>query len=288
MGTSKSKPDAPPQRPFVPPWADQDPAPPPPAPDANPDPAQQPPDGQAPPPAPPAPQPAPPQPQPADLAPRARYLGFRTSLGRFAASGDRVEARTALGHWARTSMGGSRAGTARVARAARTGGAALAGVARAGAGLAPVAGALDVRTLAGLSINVAIDRIVDAFCPPGILDEDVARLAIGEALATALSGVDTFDPAALDGNSVRIATLTFVGELVFVQVAGDGGKSLAAAPSPVAAAQREADLRSLIREVTDVVGTPILQAAGNVLTPDAMTNLVSRLVQAVEAEMSVW
>jgi hypothetical protein len=288
MGTSKSKPDAPSQRPFVPPWADQDPAPPPPAPDANPDPAQPPPDGQAQPPAPAAPQQAQPQPQPADLAPRARYSGFRTSLGRFASSGDRGEARTALGHWARTSTGGSRAGTARVARAARTGGAALAGVARAGAGLAPVAGALDVRTLSGLSINVAIDRIVDAFCPPGILDEDVARLAIGEALATALSGVDTFDPAALDANSVRIATLTFVGELVFVQVAGDGGKSLAAAPSPVAAAQREADLRSLIREVTDVIGTPILQAAGSVLTPDGMTNLVSRLVQAVEAEMSAW
>ena len=162
-------------------------------------------------------------------------------------------------------MGGSRAGTARVARAARTGGAALAGVARAGAGLPPVAGALDVRTLAGLTVNLAIDRIVDAFCPPGILDEDVARLAVGEALATALSGIDTFDPSALDANSVRVATLAFVGELVFVQIAGDGGKSLAAAPSPTAAAVREAALRSLVHEVADLVGTPILEAAGNLL-----------------------
>jgi hypothetical protein len=267
MGTSRSKPDSPPKRPFIPPWADQDPAPP--APEANPPPGQ-------------------PQPEPADIAPRGRYSGFRTALGRFASSGDRSAARTALGHWARTSTGGSRTGAARVARAARTGGAALAGVARAAAGLAPVAGALDVRTLAGLSIDVAIDRIIDAFCPSGILDEDIARLAIGEALATALSGIDTFDPAALDANSVRVATLTFVGELVFVQIAGDGGKSLAAAPSPTAAAQREADLRSLVREVSDVIGTPILEAEGNVLTPAAMTTLVSRLVQAVEAEISTW
>jgi hypothetical protein len=50
MGTSKSKPDSPPQRPFVPPWADQDPAPPPPAPDANPAPGAPPLDGQAQPP----------------------------------------------------------------------------------------------------------------------------------------------------------------------------------------------------------------------------------------------
>lgn len=283
MGTSKSKPDSPPQRPFIPPWADQDPAQPPPSPDANPASGQPPPDGQAEPPV-----PATQQPQPADLTPHGRFAGFRRALGRFASSGDRGEARTALGHWARTSKGGSQAGTARVARAARTGGAALAGVARAGAGLAPVAGSLDVRTLAGLSVDVAIDRIVDAFCPPGILDEDVARLAIGEALATALSGIDTFDPAALDANSVRVATLTFVGELVFVQIAGEGGKSLAAAPSPTAAVQREADLRSLVREVTDIIGTPILEAAGNVLTPPAMTSLVSRLVQAVEAEISTW
>lgn len=287
MGTSRSKPDSPPAQPFVPPWADQDPIPPPPAPDANPPPGQQlPPDGQ--PQQPQAQVPAQPQPQPADIAPPRRYSGFRTALGQFASTGDRRQARTALGHWARTSAGGSHAGAARIARAARTGGAALAGIARAGADMAPVAGALYVRTLSGLSVDVAIDRIVDAFCPPGILDEDVARLAIGEALATALTGVDKFDPAALDANAVRVATLRFVAELVFVQVAGDGGKSLAAAPTPTAAAQREADLRSLIREVADVIGTPILTAAGNVLTPAGMTNLASRLVQAVEEEISTW
>lgn len=285
MGTSKSKPDSPPEQPFIPPWADRDPVPPPPSPDTTPSVDEPPPVGQAKPPSPTAPEPPP---QTADLAPRRRYSSFRTALGRFASSGNRGDARIALGHWARTSAGGSRAGAARVARAIRTGGAALAGVARAGADLGPVAGALDVRTLAGLDIDLAIDRIVDAFCPPGILDEDVARLAIGEALATALSGIDTFDPAALDANSVRVATLTFVGELVFVQIAGDGGKSLAAAPSPAAAAQREADVRSLIREISDVVGTPILEAVGNILTPTAMETLVSQLVQAVEAEMSTW
>ena len=103
-----------------------------------------------------------------------------------------------------------------------------------------------------------------------------------------MSGIDTFDPAALDANSVRVATLTFVGELVFVQIAGDGSRSLAAAPSPTVAVQRETDLRSLIREVTDVIGTPILEATGNVLTPSAMESLVSQLVQDVEKEMSTW
>lgn len=284
MGTSRSKPDAPRAGPFIPPWANQDPAPPQPvdggaAPASN----QAPADGQ-----PQQPPKAPAQSPKVDMAPARRYSQFRTALGRFAATGNRGDARKALGHWARTSVGGSSAGAARVGRAARSGGAALAGVARASAGLAPVAGALDIRTLTGVPVNVAIDRIVDAFCPPGILDEDMARLAMGEALATALSGADLFDPNAVDANAIRVATLTFVGELVFVQVAGDGGKSLASAPTPTAAVQREADLRSLIREVADHIGTPIIAAAGNVLTPNAMAALVSRLVEAVEAEVATW
>lgn len=280
MGTSSSKRDAPPAAPLVPPWADQDPVPPPVL------------DPETPPPLPADALPnhpvAAPELPPAEVAPPRRYAAFRSALRRFAAGGDAGEARAALGHWARTSAGGSRAGTARVARAARTGGAALAGFARAGAGQPPVPGALDVRSLAGLPIEAAIERIVDAFCPSGILDEDTARIAIGEALATALAGVDTFDPNAADAHAVGVATLTFAAELVFMQVAGDGGRALAAAPSPVDAAQREADLRSLVHEVTDLLGTPILAAAGAVLTPEGMASLVSRLVEVVESEMETW
>jgi hypothetical protein len=147
---------------------------------------------------------------------------------------------------------------------------------------------LDVRSLAGLPSDVAIRRIVDAFCPPGILDEELARLAIDEALARALDGVDTFDPAALDANAVQIATLTFAAELVFVSVMGDGGRALAAAPSIAAAAQRENDVRALVREVADFVGTPILAASGTVLTNIGMNGLVSQLIAAVQEEMSTW
>jgi len=277
MGTSQSKPNPPPGAPLIPPWANQDPPPPEPPPEPAPDPTTQP----------EQPGPAPPQP-PIDLAPPRRFAGFRTALGHFATSGNRDDARAALGHWARTSTGGARANTQRVSRAARTGGAALAGFARAAAGQPPVAGALDIRSLAGLSVDIAVDRIVDAFCPPGILDEDTARLAIGEGLTKALAGADTFDPNDIGVNDVRVATLTFVAELVFVSVAGDGGRALAAAPSPAAATQRESDIRSLVHEATDMVGTPILTAAGNVLTPDGMTALVSRVIEAVQTEMETW
>lgn len=287
MGTSRPKPDAPPASPLVPPWADQDPAPPAPPPVPLPeDPVPEPEDD-----------PGPPADEvvdgddgddnPWEIAEPRRYAGFRTALSRFAGSGDRNDARTALGRWAKRSVGGGTVGSRRAARTARTGGAALAGLARAGAGQPPEPGALDIRTLAGQSVEAAIGAIVDAYMPPGILDEVAARLAMEQALATTLGGFDAFDPGALDANAVRIATLAFVSELVFVQVAGDAGRSMAAV-GPVAAAQREADIRALVREVVDLVGAPLLDAAGAVLSAQRMSALISQLVRETLTEVATW
>jgi hypothetical protein len=146
---------------------------------------------------------------------------------------------------------------------------------------------LDIRGLAGLTSEVAIARIVDAFCPPGILDEDALRAALGEALAEAVGGPDTFDPAAVDTNAVRVAMLRFVAELVFISVMTDSGEALSAAP-PGVAVQRENDLRGLIREVADVVGTPLLDAAGATLSSADIRGLVARLVLDVQREMASW
>ena len=283
MGTSRPKPDAPPGSPLIPPWADQDPVPPPPPEEPLPeDPVPEPEDD-----------PGPPADEvvdgddDAEIAEPQRYRGFRTALSRFANSGTRDDAQTALGRWATKSMGGGTAGARRVARAARTGGAALAGLARAGAGQAPEGNALDIRTLAGQAVEAAIDAIVDAFLPPGILDEVAARLAMEQALAEALGTADTFDPAAMDANAVRVATLAFIAELVFVQVAGDAGRSLASV-GPVAAARREADIRSLVREVVNFVGAPIVAAAGSVLSGQRMSALISQAVRETLEEITTW
>ncbi|MGC3999583.1 MAG: hypothetical protein QM767_19910 [Anaeromyxobacter sp.] len=133
-----------------------------------------------------------------------------------------------------------------------------------------------------------MSRIVDAFCPPGILDDEWARIAVGEALATALEGVDVFDPTALDANAIRIATLALAAELVFVAVAGDAGRALAGAASPAAAVQRENDIREVIHEAAQAVGGEVMDSWGDSLTPASMTALVRRLVEVVEEEMARW
>jgi hypothetical protein len=276
MGTSKSKPDAPPSAPLVPPWANQDPMPPPSPPDPMPDPGN-----------------VTPEAEPAinqnDLAEPYRYKGFRTALGQFSRSGDKAHAKSALGHWSRTSAGGASNGSRRLGRAISSGGTAIAAFANALANRPPPEGAaLDVRSLNGQPVEVAIEAIVNSFCPPGILDEELARVAIGEAFAVALGQLETFNPASISSDAVRIVTLAFVTELVFNAVAGDAGKSLANAPDVATAAKRERDLRSLVKEVVDVVGSPLLSSAGYLLTRETVAEVVNQIVRAAEMEMASW
>lgn len=274
MGTSASKHDAKPGFPLIPPWAEQDPIDPSPDSESEPKPEE----GEN------SPETIPPT---VPVAPSKPFNGFRRNLRQYVSNGDRDHARTALGHWVNTSRGGASTGTRRLSRAARSGAGALAAMARAAADQAPLPGELDLRKLAGLPADAAIDQIVDAFCPPGILDEDALRAAIGEALASLLAGADKFDPASIDQGAIRAVVLRFVAELVFVSVMLDSGESLSAAP-PSLAIQRENGLRDLIREVVDIAGTPVLDAAGTTLNRTRMEDLVSQLVAEAHRVIATW
>lgn len=260
MGTSQSKPTTPGGSPLVAPWANQDPPP-------------------------------PDQPQlPAavpDVLPTAPLSGVRRALRDYMGTGDPVAGRRALGRYARV-MGGQRA-SARHARAARTGGAvlsALASVARANGAPVFVAG-FDLGTLAGRPLEEAIATIVDRYCPPGILDEDVARAAMAEALFEALGDQPVFDLNAVTDHVVVVATVCFVAELVFASVAAEQGKS-ADGVSPETAVRRENSLRDLVRAAADEIATPIVQRTGGSFDPAALEGIVTEITAAVYGEMSKW
>lgn len=260
MGTSQSKPSTPGGSPLVPSWANQDPPPP------------------------DQPQPAPTLP---DVLPAAPLAGMRRALREYMSTGDRAAGRNALGRYARA-MGGTRA-SARHARAARTGSAALsalASVAQAN-GAAVVIDGFDLGTLAGRPLEEAIGTIVDQFCPPGILDEDVVRSAIGEALFEALGDQPVFDLNAVTDHVVVVATVCFVAELVFAAVASEQGRSAENVP-PATAVQRENALRDLVRAAADEIATPIVQRTGGSLDPAALDGIVTEITSAVYGEIARW
>jgi len=276
MGTSRSKPPARPGSPLLPSWADKDPVD-----DGGP---QPPPSPQIPalPPGAPPPAPLPPE----FLEPR-RLSGFRRSLKRFYSSGDREDARRALGHFARGAAGGGGSGGQRMARAARTGGAAIAAIAGAAQGNTVAANGFDLGSLTGRPLGEAIDAIVDAFCPPGIFDEDLLRASIGEALAEALDGNDPFDPASINNEAAVVAARALIAELVFRSVMVEQGQAAENVP-PLQAVQRENDFRSLIREVTDVHATPALTAVQGQLSQNQVAAIVRSVVTIVLEEASEW
>jgi hypothetical protein len=200
-------------------------------------------------------------------------------------SGDVGRGRTAIGRYARA-VGGAGA-SARHARAARTGGAAIGGFASAARGQQAAADGFDLGQLAGLPMEQAIDAIVDRFCPPGILDEELVRAAITEALVESLDGADVFDPAAIDDRTVAVATVCFVAELVFASVMAEQGRS-ADQVDPATAVRRENSLRELIREVADHVATPIIQRHGGALAPAQIESVVVEITSTVYGELATW
>ncbi len=268
MGTSQSKPSAKGGSPLIPSWANQDPPPP----GAAAPPATPPPHGQT--------------PTPEVLQPR-RNAGMRRALKQFYRTQDAGYARRALGHFARGSMAGGAGAAQRLARAARVGGAAFGALSNTVSGQQAVPGGFDLGSLSGRSIPDAIATIVDEFCPPGILDEDGIRAAMAEALAEAFSGLDKFDPANIDPHAVLVATRCFVAELVLAAVLAEQGQSAAGA-TPQQIVARENDIRDIVREITDVQATPILQQQGATLTPVQIEKLVGQIATAVYKEIASW
>lgn len=260
MGTSQSKPTTPGGSPLVPPWANQDPPPP------------------------DQPRSDPPIP---DLLPPAPLSSVRRALRKYMNSGDVAAGRIALGRYSRA-MGGARA-SARHARAARTGGAALSALASAAqprSALTPIA-EFDLGTLTGRPLEDAIATIVDEFCPPGILDEDMVRSAMAEALFEALGDLSVFDVDAVTNHVVVVATVCFVSELVFASVAVEMGASAENVP-PAAAVQRENALRDLVRAAADEIATPVVHRFGGSFDPNRLEALIAEITSAVYEEMAQW
>lgn len=202
-------------------------------------------------------------------------------------TGDRAAGRRALGLYARA-MGGARA-SARHARAARTGGAALSALATIaqGNGAAVIVAGFDLGTLAGQPLEDAITTIVDEFCPAGILDEDIIRSAMAEALFEALGDQVVFDLNAVTDHMVVVATVCFVAELVFASVAAEQAQS-AENVSPAVAVQRENALRDLVRAAADEIATPIVQRTGGSLDPTGLDRIVAEITSAVYGEIAQW
>lgn len=220
MGTSASSKGPGPNVPIVPPWVD-DPAPPPPPPPNTPPP----------------------------MAPPRRFGPARTSLGKWAKSGDDANLRRGLGHYTSGGMGGASNATARMAGSASSAGAiheALTALA-AEQPLPPQYGVSQAR-LGGLTQAEIIDVLVDVLCPvDGTQDGEASRDSAARALTDIVEqGNDVTD---LDQNQIDQVVQSFLGNEVAHRIALDVGMAVIdKAPTAKVGQQRLEEMQSYVRE----------------------------------------
>lgn len=214
MGTSASSKGSGRNQPMVPPWADDLPGVPPPPP------------------------------------PPKRFQAFRTSFGRYLKGGDNAALRRALGHYARTSTGGSSVGPRRFGSVYTTGGD-LYGILSSlgGDGAEAATQGLSKDSLTGQPLDVVCQRLSEALAPDNG-DADRIREAINEAMFEVLDEVD-FDPNDLNEENIHRILAEYLSQTIFQEIVEEVGGSWANAPDENRTAEAESELLELIRVVVD-------------------------------------
>ena len=218
------------------------------------------------------------QPQPE----HRRFQTFRTRLGQFASSGDRGKLRSALSAYASRATGGSSVGPRRFGAMAAAGGALVSALRDAGlGGTGHAASGIDIRSLTGLAIDVAIEAIVSAMTSPGG-DGEKIRAAMQVALSETLEGMDTFDVQGLDEALMVDLLVNYTRECVFLQVLMDSDRAFEKAETAEESIKAEDAILELVGSVTDKHLRPLLEG-------DLSTLSQTRLAEIqVTALTEVW
>lgn len=212
MGTSTSSRGSGNKSPLVPPWADTD--------------------GEG-----PGPEPTP-----------KRFGPFRRQLGKFVSTGDGDALRKALGHYARGATGGSAVGPRRFGSMVQVGGALFDALADLQAGVVPPD--VDLQTLDGVDVDVAIDALVEALLPANG-DADRVRSAIVEAVSECLVGFTEFDFSKINQDFLVKVVVAYLSGCVFEQIMLESNRAFSKSESAGRLEQAEKGLRSLVRSSVD-------------------------------------
>lgn len=244
MGTSASSKGSRSNQPMVPPWADDQPG------------------------------------APIPVGPPKRFQAFRTSFGKYLKGGDVGDLRRSLGHYARTSTGGSGVGPRRFGSVYTAGGQ-LYDVLNSlgGDGVAAAEQGLSRASLEGQPLDVVCQRLAEALAPENG-DSDRIRAAVDEAMLEVL-GEGDFDPSQLDAETINRIIGEYLSQSVFQEIVEEVGGSWANAPDEQRTPEAEAELLEVIRVVVDKNLGPRLADANNMKQAD-----VHRFMR--EAVTEVW
>ncbi len=211
------------------------------------------------------------------LAPRGRFSSARTSLGKFASSGDQKELRKSLGHYVRKGYGGPRTALRRLGgTVSKAGGlyGALSDIANKRDSLRGTR--IDPAVLAGKPIGEIVDAIIETVCETdGTQDAEAARASMKEALSDFLTRFPNADVMAMTEEQIAFVIEQYVGNDVFHRFDLDLGKVVQEK------SQTAAQGLSRLKEIKDYVKETV--AASFRTLKDAAHTLVAGRIQEVVA-----
>ncbi|MBA8906473.1 hypothetical protein [Aminobacter ciceronei] len=164
--------------------------------------------------------------------------------------GDSADLRRSLGHYARTSTGGSAVGPRRYGAVYSTGGELFEVLSSLGGdGREAESRGLSKASLTGQPLDVVCQRLAEALAPDNA-DADRIRVAIDEAMLEVL-GEEEFDPTRLDDETVHRIIAEYLSQSVFQDIVEEVGGSWANSPDEKRSPEAENQLLELIRVVVE-------------------------------------
>lgn len=166
-----------------------------------------------------------------------------------------------MGRFVSSGLGGAATGTRRFAPAVATAGRLtdlIADLSEGGTGESVLG--FDLSALRGQDLGAVIEKIVNALCPAGTLDDEATRTAMDEALSAVLSDQPTFDPDVVSLEMLDELIVKFSEEEIYLKVIAESGDAFDKTNDPTVLIRREVELRELVRVVVDTEGRPILSA----------------------------
>jgi len=210
------------------------------------------------------------------LAPPARFRSTRTSLGKFASSGDKNAMRQGVGRYVKTGLGGSRTATRRLSGTARAAGSLYAALG--GKSVSAREGrALDAALLQGRSAREIINVVIEIACPVnGTQDAEASRNSINDALSDLLQTFPDADLLDLSEEQRLFVIERFVGMDVYRRFILDVGNTIQTkAGSATVALARMKEVRDYIRETVSASFRKLSQT-GQALNGMKISQFVSR------------
>ena len=181
----------------------------------------------------------------------SRFRQFRTSMRKYAASGDSEHRSRALGGYARSAAGGAATGARKFGAVARSGAAAVAGLSNlAEGGTATEETGSDLSGAIGADVDVAAQLIAEAIAPHSE-SRDYVRNAIIEAVCTALEGEDTFETSHITEEMLSDVLHLYLAEAVFQEVWIQAGDATDGAETSEHLQTRENDMREVVKAAID-------------------------------------